>query len=69
MVKIFSKTKNTVLWKMMNEYILDGPVSTNLSLELLHNVPEKVLVKVLSTQECISICRFHFENPLLDLQD
>lgn len=54
---------------MMNEYILDGPVSTNLSLELLHNVPEKVLVKVLSTQECISICRFHFENPLLDLQD
>lgn len=44
-------------------------MATNLSLEFLHNVLEKVLVKVLSSQKCISIGGLHFKNSLLNLQD
>jgi len=42
---------------------------TNLSLELLHYMFEKVLIKIFSTQEGVSIGGFHLKNSLLDLQD
>ncbi len=42
---------------------------TNLSLELLHYVSEKMLVEIFSAQERVSIGGLHLENTLLDLQD
>lgn len=41
----------------------------HLSLELLYDVLEKMLVKVLASQEGVAISRLHLKNSLLDLQD
>ena len=41
----------------------------DLSLEFLDNVSEEMLVKILSSQEGVTISGLHFKNSLLDLQD
>lgn len=40
-----------------------------LSLELLYNVFEKILVKVFASQEGVAISRLHLKHSLLDLKD
>lgn len=42
---------------------------TNLPLELLHDVLQKVLVEVLPAQEGVSVGGLDLKDPLLDLQD
>ncbi|KAF3837735.1 hypothetical protein F7725_009503 [Dissostichus mawsoni] len=53
----------------LQSHVVFCQIHTRLSLELLDNVSEEVLVEVLSSKEGVSVGRLHLKNPLLDLQD
>lgn len=53
----------------LQSHVVFCQIHSRLSLELLDNVSEEVLVEVLSSKEGISVGRLHLKNPLLDLQD
>ena len=54
--------------RMLTEIITssEGP---NLLFKLFNKVLEQRVVKVFSTEQCVSVCRLHFKHALLNLQD
>lgn len=55
--------------KRTNYQAISSGITRYLSLELLDDVLEEVLIKVLSSQEGVPIGRLHLKHALLDLQD